>query len=160
MSKNWWSVPKREPNGRRKRHWTPDRGTQELQDKRKQITGSDRAPIDLDDPIDVLHRGKDAKLTDTQALAAKIWRKAREDVLGGEGPRLALRRDELGSEGVEDPTREIRAREDLNRIYDTMRRQHSGIHFTCCATVERKEPPLRIEYLQQGLDAVARALKL
>ena len=161
MSKSWWSVPKREPSGRRKRQpWMPDRGTDQIQAKRKAVTGNAKTPIDLDDPIDVLHRGKDQQLTDTQALAAQVWRKAREDALGGEGPRLALRRDELGSEGEANPEREQRARQTLRVIKTALMQHHSGIHFTCCAVVERREQPLRLEYLRDGLDAIARALKL
>lgn len=159
--KSWWSVPKREPNGRKRRIWTPDRGTEQIQAKREQVTGNHKKPIDLSDPIDVLHRGKDQKLDDTQALAAEVWRSAKRDLLSGEGPRLAMQKDgPRGEEAEGNPEREQRARQTLQIIKTTLMKAHSGIHHTCVAVVERKEAPLRVEYLQEGLSAVARALRL
>jgi hypothetical protein len=159
--RNWWGVPRREPNGRKKRIWTPDRGTDQIQAKRKAVTGNARSPIDLDDPIDVLHRGKDPMLTDTQALAAQVWRSAKRDLLAGEGPRLAIQKDGVrGEEPEPNPEREQRARQTLQIIKTTLLRHHSGVHHVCVEVVEHKRPTLRIEYLQQGLSEIAKALRL
>lgn len=77
------------------------------------------------------------------------------------GPRLAMQKDgPRGEEAEGNPEREQRARQTLQIIKTTLMKNHSGIHHTCVAVVERKEAPLRVEYLQEGLSAVARALRL
>ena len=161
MAKDWWKSREREPSGRPKRHWMPDRGTEELQARRQAIMGDHRQPVDIHDPIDRLHRGQIKHLTDDQALAAHIWRQAKRDSTGGQGPRLAVLSDQVRGPIAEDnPTREQAARMTLHTIEWTLSQQPLGVSEQTKATVERNETPRRLGDLKKGLQALAEALKL
>ncbi len=159
--KDWWKTPDREPNGRAQRQWQPDRGTEELQARRSSVMGDHRQPVDLHDPIDRLHRGQIKHLTDEQALAAYIWRQRKREVLGGEGPRLAVLSDQVRREPpAEDPYGEHRARVDLGKIDHALEQCGQGVKLQCEATVERNETPRRLQDLKRGLSAIVKALGL
>lgn len=159
--RDWWKTPDREPSGRLQRHWQPDRGTEQIQEKRASVMGDHRQPVDLSDPIDRLHRGQIKHLTDTQALAAYIWRQRKREVLGGEGPRMAMLSDQVRkAPPPEDPYGEHRARIDLGKIDWALEQCGQGVTLQCKATVERMETPRRLQDLKRGLTAIAKALEL
>lgn len=111
-------MEKREANGRIQRMQEPDRGTPELQARREALAGDARRPIDIADPIDVMHRGQPQLLTDTGALVATIWRAAHARVMQGEGPRLAMLRERTGPAPEDSDT--DRAKEMLDQIRAAM----------------------------------------
>lgn len=158
------SNEKREPNGRVKRVWQPDRGTEELQARRAAVTGDARRPVDLTDPIDRLHRGSIKHITDEQALAATIWRASMAVVLAGEGPKLAMLTDgrvaPLMAARLDEEERIARARDRLETIETALRAQPLAVQLQVKDTVLHRQTARRLGDLKTGLDAIAKALRL
>lgn len=153
------ALVKREANGRAQRDHGPDRGTDELQARREKVTGDARRPIDIEDPIDVLHRGQVKHLSDLQAEAASIWRRSSRVVASG-GPVLAQFREPSG-EGREITELEFRrAIHSLGKIDTALMGVGMAVLQEARSVVIHKQAPKRLDDLRAGLDAIVSALSL
>lgn len=154
IGRNRKAMVKREPNGREQRDHGPDRGTDELQARRKAITGDTRKPIDVEDPIDVLHRGTVRHLTDVQAVAASEWRRARA-VLHAGGPTLAQAREPAGEAREISEERFQRAMKVVGDVDRALYDRGIAVFEETRRVVIDREKPRRLGDLKSGLNAVA-----
>lgn len=157
IGRNRKAVAKREPNGREQRDHGPDRGTEELQARRKAVTGDTRKPIDVNDPIDVLHKGTVKHITDVQALAAGEWRRARA-VLHSGGPTLAQAREPEGEPREMSEDRFQKAMKIVGAVDRALYAKGMAVFEETRSVVIDRERPRRLDDLKAGLNAVARVV--
>ncbi|MDF1769855.1 hypothetical protein [Maricaulis sp.] len=151
-------LAKREPNGRIQREHGPDRGTDQGQARREAITGDRRRPVDLADPIDILHRGQIKHLTDEQAAAAHVWRAKRHVSMCGLGPALAERREDLPPGDPMPDRKVVEATEVVERINQVLARAGGAVAQQCRMVVIDQAPATRLDDLRTGLNAIASEL--